>query len=172
MGKVEINRPVHLAWRDHDYGDFLRLLQFGFEGRPLKTRKKLIREMVEVLEKTMEASRFSLRGEGADSAEEDFARFLRLMHDSARTVDFVVHHEQILQEGTSFLRRFLGASLQEISGLDNYLQARGEQILREMKLLASLAEKAYLDLKARNFEDLDPDGRRRYKLMLASFSDE
>jgi len=168
MGRPDTNRPVHLALRDRCYGEFLQMLQYSFVGRPLKTRATLIREMANSLREAMESARFALRGDDGEKGEQDFARFLRLLHDSARTVEFVIHHEELLREDSSFLRRFLGANLDQIS--ENYLQVRGEQILKEIKLLASLAEGAYLELKSLNFNGLEPDERRRYAAMASSSS--
>jgi len=168
VGRANINRPVHLAIRDRYYGKFLDLLKFSFEGRPLNSRQRLIGTVAKALQAAYGGAQFALRGEEGTREERDFIRFLRLLLDSARTVEFLVRHEEILKEDTSFLKRFLHDNPQAVTDSTFFHRERAEQEMREIKLLASVAEGSYLALKQANFESLSADEQRRYLAMFGS----
>ena len=166
MGMVNINRPIHLALRDSYYGKFLRMLKYSFEGRPLASRKKVIASLVEYLERSYTEAAGALRGVMGSQRERDFVKFLRVILDSSRAVKSMLEHEEILEQDTSFLKRFLSGSPQAVTEARNLRRRKAEEFLLGVKLMAGIGEKEFQKLQAENFHTLSEDERRRYRAML------
>lgn len=168
MEKVQINRAVHLALRDKNYEEFLNLLKYSFEDRPLASRKKIIHEITEKLETAYDEACFALRGVGGGQLELDFSRFLKMVLDASRSVKFMVDHEEILERDTSFLRRFLRDDPEKVGEFKDSHRMRSEDILKGIKVMAGLTEADYLELKQANCSQLGKDEQRRYTVMFES----
>lgn len=168
MGMVNINRPIHLALRDGSYEKFLVLLKPSFEGRPLASRKKIIGAAVESLEGAHAAASGALRGVMGSQRERDFCKFLRMILDSARSVKFLVEHEEILEQDTSFLKRFLSGSPQAVTDARVIRRRKAEEFMEGVRTMARIGEKEFQKLQAENFHALNEDERRRYRAMRAN----
>lgn len=168
MGKVNINRPVHLALRDRNYEESLRLLKYTFEGRPFASRKKIIYSLIDKLETAYNESRFALRGIIGSQRELDFIRFLKMDLDASLSVKFIVDHEGILERDTSFLKRFLRDNPETLKDFKIFHRRRAENILKGIKFMAGVTEKVFLELKRENFQQLSEDEQRRYTIMFQS----
>jgi len=165
MGKVNINRPVHLALRDKNYEKFLELLKYSFDARSLGSRKKIIDSMVGKAQTAYDEGRFALRGIRGSQLERDFIKFLEMILDALRAVQFMVEHEEILQRDTSFLRRFLREDPRAVSDSKFSHRQRAAKILEEVKIMAGIAEKAYRELREEELKNLNRDDKRRYAMM-------
>jgi hypothetical protein len=168
MGMVNINRPIHLALRDGYYEKFLGLLKYSFEGRPLASRKKITGSMVENLERANAAAASALCGVMGSQRERDFTKFLRVILDSARAVKFLVEHEEILEQDTSFLKRFLAGSPQAVTDARLLQRQEAEEFRRGVKSMVQIGDKEFQKLKAENFQSLSEDERRRYRASAAN----
>ncbi len=168
MGKISINRPVHLALRDRNYEESLALLKYAFEGRSFSSRKKIIDAISERIRVAYVEANFSLRGIIVEQEELDFIRFLRMFLDATGAVKNIVDHEGILNQDTSFLNRFLSDNPGLIREFKISHRARAISIINELKIMARATEKNFLRLKKDNFEALNKDEQRRYTLMYSS----
>lgn len=168
MGKVNINRPVHLALRDHSCEEALDLLKYAFAARPLNSRIAIINSLVEKLQLAADEARYSLRGFPGKQEERDFAKFLRMLLDGARTVRVMTAHEELLHRDTSFIKRILGDNSRRITESRFSHRNYGGRMMEDLKIMAGVAEKAYQKLKQDNFLDCDEEGRRRYQTMFHS----
>lgn len=167
MGMVNINRPIHLALRDGYYEKFLGLLRYSFAGRPLASRKKIIGSAVEALERANAAASGALCGVMGSQRERDFIKFLRVILDSAQSVQSLVEHEEILEQDTSFLKRFLSGSPHAVTDARSLRRQKAEEFLQGVKSMTAIGEKEFQKLKAENFQALNEDERRRYRSMAA-----
>ena len=165
MGKVNINRPVHLALRDKNYEKFLELLKYSFDARSLDSRRQIVESLVERAQTAYDEGHFALRGVLGSQLERDFIKFLEMVLDALRAVQFMVEHEEILQRDTSFLRRFLREDPRAITDSKFSHRSRAAQILEEVKIMAGIAEKAYHKLREENLKSLNRDDKRRYAMM-------
>ena len=96
MGKIDINRCVHLALRDKNYEDILDLLKYAFEGRALVSRQKIVYTIAEKIEIAYLESRFALRGIVAEQRELDFIKFLRVFLDAIHSVKSLVDRKSVV----------------------------------------------------------------------------
>ncbi len=168
MGKVDINRSVHLALRDKNYEEILGLLKYAFEGRSHSSRKKIIYALSGRLETAYVEARFALRGIMAEQRELDFIRFLRMFLDGFHAVKNIVDHEGILNQDTSFLNRFLSDNPGLVQEFKISHRERARSIINGLKIMARATEKNFLRLKKDNFEALSKDEQRRYTVMYSS----
>jgi len=168
MGKVNINRSVHLALRDKNYEEILGLLKYAFEGRALSSRQKIVYAIAEKIEIAYLEARFALRGIVAEQRELDFIKFLRMFLDAVHAVKNLVDHEDILNEDTSFLKRFLSDSPGLIGEFKISHRERGRDIMSGLKVMARATERNFLLLKKDNYESLSKDEQRRYTVMYSS----
>jgi hypothetical protein len=168
MGKVDINRPVHLALRDKNYEEVLRLFKYALEGRALLSRKKIITAMEEHIATTYQEADFATRGIVAEQRELDFIRFLRIFLEAVTAAGKIVIHEEILNQDSSFLNRFLTENPGLIREFRISHRARAAGIINDLKVMVRATEKNYLTLKKDNYEALQPDEQRRYTLMYRS----
>ena len=168
MGKVNINRPVHLALRDRNCEDAMGLLKYAFEARPLNSRVAIINTLVEKLRNAVAEAAYALRGIMGQQEERDFAKFLKMLLNGARIVQVMTEHEELLQRDSSFLKRIMGEDSRWIP--ESRLSHRnfGGSMMGDLKIMAGVAEKAYRKLKRVNFIACDEDGRRRYQVMFNS----
>lgn len=168
MGKIDINRSVHQALRDKNYEEILDLLKYAFEGRALSSRKKIVYTITDKIEIAYKEARFSLRGIVAEQRELDFIKFLRVFLDAIRAVKNLVDHEEILNQDTSFLNRFLSDSPGLIGEFKISHRERGRDIMNGLKVMARATERNFLRLKKDNYEALSQDEQRRYAAMYGS----
>jgi len=168
MGKVDINRSVHLAIRDKNYEEILGLLKYAFEGRALSSRQKIIYAIAEKIQIAYQESNFALRGIVAEQRELDFIKFLRMFLDAIYAVKNLVDHEGIMNHDTSFLNRFLSDSPGLIGEFKISHRERGRDILNGLKVMARATERNFLLLKKDNYESLSRDEQRRYTVMYSS----
>jgi len=168
MGKVDINRPVHLALRDKNYEEVLRLFKYALEGRALPSRKKIITAMEEHIATAYQEADFATRGIVVEQKELDFLRFLRIFLEAVTAAGKIVVHEEILNQDSSFLNRFLAENPGLIREFRISHRARAAGIVNDLKVMMRATERNYLDLKRDNYEALDPDEQRRYILMYRS----
>lgn len=168
MGRVDINRSVHLAIRDKNYEEILDLLKYAFEGRAIASRRKIIYLIAEKIETTYMEARFSLRGIIAEQKELDFLKFLRMVLDAIRSVKNLVDHEVIMNQDTSFLNRFLSDNPGLIGEFKISHRDRAYGIMNGLKKMARATERNFLQLKKNNFESLSEDEQRRYMVMYSS----
>jgi len=168
MGKVDINRSVHLALRDRNYEEILSLLKYAFEGRSFASRKKIIDAISERIQISYSEANFALRGIVVEQKELDFICFLRMFLDATGAVKNIVDHEGILNQDTGFLNRFLSDNPGMIREFKVSHRARALGIINDLKIMARTTEKNFLQLKKDNFEALSPDEQRRYTVMYGS----
>ncbi len=168
MGKIELNRPVHLALRDKNYEEVLGLFKYALEGRSLASRKRIISAMEEHISTAYEQANFAIRGLVAEQRELDFIRFLRIFLEAVAAAGNIVVHEEILNQDSSFLNRFLSDNPGLIREFRDSHRARATGIINDLKVMVRSTEKNYLNLKKDNYETLPPDEQRRYTLMYRS----
>ena len=168
MGKVNYNRPVHLAMRDKNYEKALGLLKYAFDGRSYASRKKIIYNLVVSLKQAYEEARFALRGIVADQEELDFVKFLKMILESARSVKHMIDHEGVMRQDTSFLKRFLKGSPELLRTFKHQHRARAEQTLATLKIMARSTERTFIELKQADRKNFDKDEQRRYMVMYRS----
>jgi len=168
MGKVNYNRPVHLAMRDKNYEKALGLLKYTFEGRSYASRKKIIYTMVVSLNQAYQEACFALRGIVADQEELDFVRFLKMVLESARSVKHMIDHEGVMRQDTSFLKRFLRDSPELLRKFKHQHRARAEKTLETLKIMARSTEKTFIEMKQADRQNFDKDEQRRYMMMYRS----
>lgn len=168
MGKIDINRSVHLALRDKNYEEVLGLFKYAIEGRSLASRKKIISAMEEHIHTAYQEANFATRGLVAEQQELDFIRFLRIFLEAVSAAGHIVGHEEILNQDSGFLNRFLSENPGLIREFRVSHRARAAGIINDLKVMVRSTEKNYLDLKKDNYETLSPDERRRYTLMYRS----
>lgn len=168
MGKVDTNRPVHLALRDKNYEEMLGLFKYALEGRALPSRKKIITEMeVRIATAYQEADR-ATRGIVVEQEELDFIRFLRIFLEAVSAAGNIVGHEEILHQDSSFLNRFLAEDPNLIREFQSSHRSRAVAIINDLKVMVRATERNYLALKRNNYASLSPDEQRRYNLMYSS----
>ncbi len=168
MGKVELNRAVHLALRDKNYEEVLGLFKYALEGRSLASRKRIISEMEEHIDTAYQEANFAIRGLVAEQQELDFIRFLRIFFEAVTAAGHIVVHEEILNQDSSFLNRFLSENPGLIREFRVSHRARASGIINDLKVMVRSTEKNFLSLKNNNYEALRPDEQRRYTLMYRS----
>jgi len=168
MGKIDINRSVHLALRDKNYEEMLGLLKYAFEGRALSSRQKIVYTIAEKIEISYMEANFALRGIVAEQEELDFIKFLRMVLDAIHAVKSLVDHEKILNQDTSFLNRFLGDSPGMIGDFKVSHRERTRGIMNGLKVMARATERNFMLLKKENYETLSKDEQRRYTVMYSS----
>jgi hypothetical protein len=168
MAESSINRPVHLALRDKNYEEVLRLFKYALEGRGLISRKKIIAAMEEHIVTASQEAGFAARGIVIQPKERDFVHLLRVLLEEVTAADKIVGHEEILNRDNSFLNRFLAETPGLIHEFLVSHEGRAAGIINGLKVMVWATEKNYLDLKQNNFEALDPDEQRRYNLMYRS----
>ena len=168
MGKIDINRSVHLAIRDKNYEESLDLLKYAFEGRALSSRQKIVYTIAEKIDIAYLEARFALRGIVAEQRELDFTKFLRMFLDAIHAVKNLVDHEEILNQDTSFLNRFLSESPGLIGEFKISHRERARGIMNGLKVMARATERNFLLLKKSNYETLSKDEQRRYTVMYSS----
>jgi len=168
MGMVNINRPIHLALRDGNYEKYLGLLRHPFEDRPLAFRKKVVGALVESLERAHAAAASALCGVMGSQRERDFIKFLRLILDSSKTVKFLVEHEELLEQDTSFLKRILAGSPHAVTEARALRRGKAEEFLQGVRGMVKIGEKEFQKLKVENFQALSEDEMRRYRAMVAN----
>lgn len=168
MGKIDINRSVHLALRDKNYEEIMDLLKYAFEGLSLASRKKIIYTIAEKIEIAYLEARFALRGLVAEQRELDFIKFLRMFLDAVHAVKSLIDHEEILNQDTSFLNRFLSDSPGLIGEFKISHRERARGIMNGLKVMARATERNFLLLKKENYETLSQDEQRRYTVMYSS----
>jgi hypothetical protein len=168
MGKVDINRSVHLALRDKNYEETLGLLKYAFEGRSLASRQKIVSAISRRIETAYMEARFALRGVVVEQRELDFIRFLRMFLDGSHAIKNIVDHEGILNQDSSFLNRFLSDNPGLIREFKVSHRERARSIINGLKIMARATEKNFLQLKKDNFETLSKDEQRRYTVMYSS----
>jgi len=170
MGKIDANRSVHLALRDTNYEEMLRLFKYALEGRALLSRKKIIREMESHIATAYQEADRATRGIVVEQEELDFIRFLRIFLEAVAAAGNIVGHEEILHQDSGFLNRFLRENPGMIREFKISHRDRAIAIIKDLKVMVRATEKNYLALKKTNYESLNPDERRRYDLMCRSGS--
>lgn len=168
MVEVSINRSVHLALRDKNYEEVLRLFKYALEGRGLVSRKKILAAMGEHIVTACQEANFAIRGIVIKQKERDFIRFLRIFLEEVTAAGKIVVHEETLNRDSSFLNRFLVETPGLIHDFRVSLEDRAARIINDLKVMVWATEKNYLALKQNNFEALDSDEQRRYNLMYRS----
>lgn len=168
MGKININRPVHLALRDRNCEDAMGLLKYAFEARPLNSRRTIINSLVEKLQNAADEAGYALRGLLGKQEERDFAKFLKMLLNGARIVQVMTAHEELLQRDSSFLKRIMGENSRQIVESRFSHRNFGGSMMGDLKIMFGVAEKAYQELKRKNFFDCDKEGKRRYQVMFYS----
>lgn len=168
MGTIDINRPVHLALRDKNYEEVLSLYKYALEGRGLLSRKKIINAMEEHIATAYQEANFATRGIVVEQKELDFIRFLRIFLEAFSAAGNIVGHEEILNQDSGFLNRFLAENPGLIREFRISHRARALGIINDLKVLARATEANYLTLKKDNYEALSPDEQRRYIVMYRS----
>ncbi len=103
-----------------------------------------------------------------EQKELDFLRFLRIFLEAVTAAGKIVVHEEILNQDSSFLNRFLAENPGLIREFRISHRARAAGIVNDLKVMMRATERNYLDLKRDNYEALDPDEQRRYILMYRS----
>ncbi len=168
MGKVDINRSVHLALRDKNFEAVLSFFKFALEGRALASRKRIIQTMLNHVFTARQEADFATRGVVVEQEELDFIRFLRILHEAVIAAANIAGHEEILNQDRSFLKRFLSGDSELINKFKKSHRDRALAIINDLKMMTRAVEKRYLQLKKENYESLDPDEQRRYTLMYRS----
>jgi hypothetical protein len=164
MGKIDINRSVHLALRDKNYEEVLSLFKYALEGRALLSRKKIINAMKNHILTAYQEADFATRGIVVEQEELDFIRFLRIFLEAVAAAANIIGHEEILNQDRSFLNRFLTEDPELISEFRKSHRARALAIVSDLKMMNRAAERKYSTLKKGNYETLSPDEQRRYTL--------
>ncbi len=168
MGKVNYNRPVHLAMRDKNYEQALGLLKYTFDGKSYASRKKIIYSLAVNLDQAYREARFALRGIVADQLELDFVKFLKMVLESVRAVKHMIDHEGVMRQDTSFLKRFLKDSPELLRDFKHEHRARAGNTLRALKVMVRATEKTFLEMKEFDRTTFNKDERRRYTAMYKS----
>jgi hypothetical protein len=168
MGKININRPVHLALRDRNCEDAMGLLKYAFEARPLNSRIAIINTLVERLRTAADEAAYALRGIMGRQEERDFAKFLKMLLNGARIVQVMTAHEELLQRDSSFLKRIMGENSRRIAESRFSHRNFGGTMMGDLKIMGGVAEKSYQKLKRENFLACDEEGQRRYQIMFHS----
>lgn len=163
MTNVAMNRPVHLARRDAFYQKALELLKGETFSEPLSERVWRVEKLIYNLKSAFKEARYAQRGVRCDKNEVNFLKVLELVLDSARAVQAMVDHENLLEEDKSFLHEFLGESIAKINKDENTYRTRAKDILKGIQELTQMAEAAFDKVRSENIKKLSEEDRSRYE---------
>jgi hypothetical protein len=168
MGKITINRSVHLALRDKNYEEILGLLKYGFEGRALASRQRIISAISEKSKNSYTEALFARKGIVSGQRERDFIKFLRMFSRATSAVKDIVDQEKIMNKDTSFLKRFLSDSPELIGDFKISHRKHSRGIMKGLTIMARATESNFVRLKKDNYQTLTRDEQRRYKIMYST----
>ena len=170
MSNVSMNRPVHLARRDKFYEKALVLLAGESFEEPLSERVWRVEKLIFNLESAYLEGVHAKRGVECDVSEINFLKVLELILDSAKAVQAMVNHENLLEQDKSFLHQFLGASLDKINEDKNKYRKRAKNILRGIQDLVRTAQSAFEKVRKANLKELALECQERYEKTSVSLS--
>lgn len=170
MTHVSLNRPVHLARRDRFYEMALELLKGENFDEPLSERVWRIEKLIFNLKSAYKEGLYAQRGVKCDVAEQNFLKVLELILDSAKAVQAMVNHENLLEEDKSFLNQFLGQSLEKINEDETTYRSRAKDILKGIQYLTRTAQEAFDKVKKQNLKKLSDECKKRYDKTIAQLS--
>lgn len=170
MTDVSMNRPVHLARRDRFYERALVLLAEESFEEPLSERVWRVEKLIFHLQSAYKEGIYAKRGIECVLNEVNFLKVLELVLDSAKAVQAMVSHENLLEEDKSFLHQFLGESLAKINEDENTYRKRAKDILKGIQDLTKTAQKSFEKIKKENLKELSEEGQQRYEKTIASLS--
>jgi len=163
MGYVSVNRPVHLARRDKYYEKALELLSEESFKEPLSERVWRVEKLIDSLQASYHEGVYATRGIKCSPSEENFLKVLELILDSAKAVQAMVNHENLLEEDKSFLNQFLGESIDKINEDENTYRKRAKDILKGIQDLTHSAQSAFTKVREENLKKLSKENRSRYE---------
>jgi len=164
MVNIAMNRAVHLARRDAHYRCYIELLEKRFEEASLAKRRERIAKMLSHLEEARHEAICALRGTSGWRAEKMFVKYLNLICDAALAAQVMIHHEALLREDKSFLKKFLRGGMEKILQFEERSRSMAGEIIDTMAQLVLYAGSIYSELKAANLESLSPNDRVRYRI--------
>ncbi len=170
MTDVSMNRPVHLARRDQFYEKALELLGEGSFSEPLSERVWRVEKLINNLKSAYKEGLYAQRGIECGVNERNFLKVLELILDSAKAVQAMVSHENLLEEDKSFLNQFLGQSLDEINEDENTYRKRAEDILKGVQGLTRTVHSAFEKVRKENLKSLSKECQQRYEKTISSFN--
>ncbi|MDD5557582.1 MAG: hypothetical protein PHN82_10105 [bacterium] len=168
MVNVAMNRAVHLAQRDAHYRLCIELLERRHEESSIARRRERIERVLRHIGEARTEAVFALRGRRGTRAEHLFVKFLDLIHDAAKAAQVMAHHEALLKEDKSFLKRFLGTGIVRLAQFEERSRGMEGELLDKLAELILYASAAYSDLKRSNIDLLDPPERARYQIAYAA----
>jgi len=163
MGKVSKNRPVHLARRDKFYEKALALLAEASFKEPLSERVWRIETLILYLNTAYDEGLYAQRGIQCSVLEENFLKVLELVLDSAKAVQAMVNHENLLEEDKSFLNQFLGESFEQINEDEYIYRERANDIIKGIQALTRSANGAFEKVRKENLKGLSKENSIRYE---------
>jgi len=163
MTDVSMNRPVHLARRDGYYEKALHLLEGESFNEPLSERVWRVEKLIFNLNSAYKEGLYAKRGIQCEVEEENFLKVLQLVLDSAKAVQAMVRHENLLEEDKSFLNQVLGESFGKISEDEKTYRVRAHDILKGIQELTRSAQSAFEKVRKQNFKKLTKEYRERYE---------
>jgi len=176
------NRPVHLARRDVYFEQAIALLTAQQQAALYEIRTEVYEEILFLLRVARQHARFSIREEGKNEKDEQFARFINLLAGNVKAVLSMINLKGMVENDDQSFFSFLGSNQASIALQAEEYQRRANDIVRSIHNTLKLAEEPFelikseyaasasvdaLDryAKAReHFTQLVSDGRHRFRL--------
>jgi len=167
-----LNRPIHLARRDAFYERGIELLYMPLQEMDTQTRKRHLYNVMQVLAIARKHAFFAARSVVSSDREQDFMKFLELIHDNAKSMHSMMEHQAHLEGAESFICQFLNTTQEQCQMPAMHYRRRAEDLMGGLWQLLKLAHTPYRSLQNDFNESVPEDERNRYRKAYDSFREE